>query len=144
MTRSVAVSVILMRACRFFVCIDCSYAIVLTCPFGARGKTPGKEEDRQMPCNYGALLKSNFVFCKIYLMEQIIFAHSKLLPKVTSAMRLRGLAIYQFCRKAVDVRSRFVIQGFRPWRTLETPHEWHHGNCGQHQFGTQASAAEPA
>ncbi len=56
----------------------------------------------------------------------------------------RNLAIYQFCRKAVDVRSRFVIQGFRPWRTLETPHEWHHGNCGQHQFGTQASAAEPA
>ena len=38
---------------------------------GTRGKTPGKEEDRQMPCDYGALLKSNFVFCKIYLMEQI-------------------------------------------------------------------------
>src|SRR5688572_6817003 len=38
---------------------------------GTRGKTPGKEEDRQMSCNYGALLKSNFVFCKIYLMEQI-------------------------------------------------------------------------
>ena len=38
---------------------------------GTRGKTPGKEEDRQMPCDYGALLKSNFVFCNIYLMEQI-------------------------------------------------------------------------
>jgi hypothetical protein len=25
--------------------------------FRTRGKTPGKEEDRQMPCNYGALLK---------------------------------------------------------------------------------------
>jgi hypothetical protein len=36
-----------------------------------RGKTPGKEEDRQMPCNYGTLLKSNFRFCKIYLIEQI-------------------------------------------------------------------------
>ena len=36
-----------------------------------RGKTPGKEEDHQMLCNYGALLKSNFVFFKIYLMEQI-------------------------------------------------------------------------
>ena len=43
----------------------------LTSEKGTRGKTPGKEEDRQMPCNYGALLKSNFAFCKIYLMEQI-------------------------------------------------------------------------
>ena len=54
------------------------------------------------------------------------------------------LAIYQFCRKAVDVRNWCVIQGFRPWRTLETHDERHQGNCGQHQFGTQASAAEPA
>jgi hypothetical protein len=39
--------------------------------FGTRGKTPGKEENRQMPCNYGTLLKSNFGFCKSYLIEQI-------------------------------------------------------------------------
>jgi len=49
---------------------------------------------------------------------------------------LLALAIYQFCRKAVDVRSQCVIQGLRAWRTLETPHEWHQVHCGQHQFGT--------
>jgi hypothetical protein len=36
-----------------------------------RGKTPGKEKDRQNRCNYVTLLKSNFGFCKIYLIEQI-------------------------------------------------------------------------
>jgi putative transposase len=38
---------------------------------GTRGKTPGKEKDRQNRCNYVTLLKSNFGFCKIYLIEQI-------------------------------------------------------------------------
>jgi len=51
-----------------------------------------------MPCDYGALLKSNFVFCNIYLMEQItsVLHYSpiqKLLPKGTSAMRLRDLIV---------------------------------------------------
>ena len=32
------------------------------------------------------------------------------------------LALYQFCRKAVDVRSRFVIQGFRPWHLSVQKH----------------------
>jgi toxin FitB len=55
-----------------------------------------------------------------------------------------GLATYQFRRKVVDVRNRCVIQGIRPWRTLETHHERHQGNCGQHWRGTQASPAETA
>jgi len=31
---------------------------------GNRGKTPGKEEDRQISCTYGTLLKSNFGFAE--------------------------------------------------------------------------------
>src|ERR671911_501456 len=40
--------------------------------------------------------------------------------------------------------NRSVIQGVRLWRTLETHDERHHGNCEQHQRGTQTASAEAA